>query len=1171
MRLRDAAEWVARHPDIQEHLSRFDDGALWEGIGGEARPIFVSAAWQKNPRCVLLLVSNYDKALQWQARLGLCGIPAGRIRLLPSGLGVLFEDAAPETSALSDRIGALRQLIEGQPGFIIATAPAALERTLPRDLLEEAFIDIEKGQSYDLEDLVRRLQRLGYEPAEPVRVPGQFSRRGGILDLFPMGHDRPHRIEFFGDDVDGIRHFDPLSQRSIKPVDSIHIAPSRETLLPDHEGITELIRASLDTEVAQLPEEAGERLRELIEGDLQALEQRVFFDRLDVYRPWLQADAGCAVDLLPEDGLLILDEPLELEANAARVEEELGQALNSRAGRGEILHSSAHDFVLPPEHLGHGQCWLALTAFNGAPIWLKAKEAWDAGAASLESYRGQGAALTEAMLNWLNSGLLVVVATDQPSRVKSMLNQVELFPSTADLPESGGGLYLVEGNPAGGFNAPNLGIALVSDHELFGVGRLKLPQRKFNEGVPVSSVLDLKPGDFVVHINFGIGVYQGLVTKSVEGVEKEYLYIEYREPDKLYVPADQLDRIQKYLAPSDAPPKLYKLTGGEWQKTVSKAREDAREFARELISLYASRMKVQRPSFGPDTPWQAEMESTFPWVETHGQVEAIADVKRDMTTDYPMDRLICGDVGFGKTEVAIRAAFKAVQAGKQVAVLCPTTILSEQHYRSFTERMESFSVRLGLLNRFRTAKERSETLADLEAGTMDIIIGTHALLANDLRFKDLGLLVIDEEQKFGVKHKESLKALRTNVDVLTMSATPIPRTLSMALMNIREMSVINDPPPGRLPIRTFVRPFAWEVAVEAILREHARGGQVYFVTHAVQGIQHLAEQIRKRIPSATVAVGHGQMNEKELEPVMVGFIRGEIDILVSTTIVENGLDISNANTLIVESADRFGLSQLYQLRGRVGRSDRQAYAYFLYESRKSLTENAQHRLEALAEFSQLGAGYSLAIRDLQIRGAGDLLGAKQSGQMNAVGYDLYTQLIEAEVEFLKTYADGERPKDLADPLQGLEPLPSIDLAVPAYIPDTYVEDQGQRLYFYKRLMGSRTRQELVDASAEMTDRYGLQPPEVADAVAIIGMRLKAKELSIKQIDEKTERLVVSFVGSFEVPPRLVSLLSRRPNVQFSQDRLIWPCGRDSIHACEACLEAIEEALLEIEAGRAALA
>ena len=1171
MRLRDAAEWVARRPDIQEHLSRFDDGALWEGISGEARPLFVSAAWQKAPRTTLILVANYDKALQWQARLTLCGVPSEKIRILPSGLSVLFEDAAPETIALSDRIGALRFLVEGEAGFVIATAPAALERTLPRDLLTEAFIEIKKGGSYDMDELLRRLQRLGYEPAEPVRVPGQFSRRGGILDLFPMGQDRPHRIEFFGDEVDGIRHFDPLSQRSIKPIDRLEIVPSRETLLPDHEGITDLIRSALESEANQLGDAESDKLRELVEGDLQALEQRVFFDRLDLYRPWLQADSGCAVDLLPEDGLLILDEPLELEANAARVEEDLGQALQSRADRGEILHSSAHDFVLPPEHLGHGQCWLALTAFNGAPSWLRAKESWDIGAASLEGYRGQGAALTQAIQNWLESGLLVVVASDQPNRVASMLNQVDLYPTVADLPDSGPGIYLVEGNPAGGFNAPNLGIVVLSDHELFGVGRLKLPQRKFNEGVPISSVLDLKPGDFVVHINFGIGVYQGLVTRQVDGVEKEFLYIEYKEPDKLYVPADQLDRIQKYLAPSDAPPKLYKLTGGEWQKTVSKAREDAREFARELINLYASRKQVQRPSFGPDTPWQAEMESTFPWVETHGQMEAIEDVKRDMTTDYPMDRLICGDVGFGKTEVAIRAAFKAVQAGKQVAVLCPTTILSEQHFRNFTERMESFSVRLGLLNRFRTTKERNEILRDLEDGKLDVIIGTHALLSSELRFKDLGLLIIDEEQKFGVKHKEQLKSLRTNVDVLTMSATPIPRTLSMALMNIREMSVINDPPPGRLPIRTFVRPFAWEVAIEAILRELARGGQVYFVTHAVQGIEHLAEQIRKRVPTATVAVGHGQMNEKELEPVMVGFIRGEIDILVSTTIVENGLDISNANTLIVENADRFGLSQLYQLRGRVGRSDRQAYAYFLYGSRKSLTENAQHRLEALSEFSQLGAGYSLAIRDLQIRGAGDMLGAKQSGQMNAVGYDLYTQLIEAEVEFLKTFADGERPRNLADPLQGLEPLPSIDLAVPAYIPDSYVEEQGQRLYFYKRLMGCRSRQELTDVSTEMTDRYGIQPPEVADAISIIALRLKAKELHIKQIDERDDKLIVTFIASFDIPPRLISLIRHlQPRSHFAQDRLHWPCGKDSVHACDACLETLNTAILDIESSRAAL-
>jgi len=547
----------------------------------------------------------------------------------------------------------------------------------------------------------------------------------------------------------------------------------------------------------------------------------------------------------------------------------------------------------------------------------------------------------------------------------------------------------------------------------------------------------------------------------VDGVEKEYLFIQYQAPDKLFVPTDQLDRIQKYLNPSEVEPKLNRLTGGEWKRTVGKAREEAREFARGLIKLYAQRKKVQRKPYGGDTPWQAEMEATFPWVETPAQLQAIVETKQDLNLEWPMDRLICGDVGFGKTEVAIRAAFKVAQENRQVAVLCPTTILSEQHFRNFVERLAPFPIRLEILNRFRSAGERKDVLDAVKAGEVDILIGTHALLSAEVDFHDLGLVIIDEEQKFGVKQKEALKQLRVSVDVLAMSATPIPRTLSMALMDIRQMSLINDPPPGRLPVRTFVRAFSQEVVREAALREAARGGQVYYVYNRVQGIQHVAQRLRKLLPNLRIGVGHGQMTEQELEPVMVAFIKGEIDLLVSTTIVENGLDIPNANTLIVENADMFGLSQLYQLRGRVGRSDRQAYAYLLYQTNKELGENALHRLQALQEFSSLGSGYSLAFRDLQIRGAGDLLGAKQHGAMATVGFELYTQLINEEVAVLKAFADSDGKKKApdADPLEGLVPLPTVDLPVSALIPNTYIGDSAQRLFYYKEIMSCRTLDE----------------------------------------------------------------------------------------------------------------
>ena len=781
--------------------------------------------------------------------------------------------------------------------------------------------------------------------------------------------------------------------------------------------------------------------------------------------------------------------------------------------------------------------------------------------------------------NWLKEGFTVLVSTDQPNRARAVLDQIGI-PAIEEEEGSkveGEGpsgeiqnrksVSLVRGNLGGGFVVPAWKFALVTDAELFGVARLRLPQKRFTEGAPIATVLDLKPGDYVVHIHFGIGIFRGLTTREVDGSTKEFLFLEYAAPDKLFVPADQLDRVQKYLNPGETSPKLNRLTGGEWQKTISKAKEDAKAFARDLVKLYAERKAVQRRPFGPDTPWQTEMEATFPWVETPSQMAAIKEVKRDLMLGHPMDRLICGDVGFGKTEVAIRAAFKSIQSGRQVAVLCPTTILSEQHLRNFTERLSSFGVKLGILNRFRTAKERTQILEGLESGGVDLVLGTHALLSKEVKFKDLGLVIVDEEQKFGVKQKEALKQLRTSVDVLSLSATPIPRTLSMALMDIRQMSLINDPPPGRLPIRTFVRPYSNEVVREALLRELARGGQVFYVYNRIEGIFHVAERIRKLVPTAKIGVGHGQMSEAELEPVMIGFIKGEIDVLLSTTIVENGLDIPNANTLIVENADRLGLSQLYQLRGRVGRSDRQAYSYFLYQQ-KELSDNAMHRLQALQEFSSLGSGYSLAFRDLQIRGAGELIGAKQSGSMASVGYELYTQLIEEAVHALKAGVDGTPQRETEDRVDDSTPLPSYDLPVVALIPAGYILEQAQRLYYYQQMMSARSIERLSEVAGEIEDRYGHPPAPVKAAFEIMRLRVLGRDLDIEKIDGKGGRLAITFVNRQGVPPRAISIMGRRKREMYAaRDQLIWPFEGDSIRAIEEFIRAYASALAQVEEER----
>ncbi len=1173
MRTADWAQRLAERPGFANTLD-LANSSEWQSIAFEARPVLLAAAYLAAPSKTIVVTATYERALQWQAKLQICGVPPDDICQLPSGTSALFEDASPEHIALSDRLGSLKALVEDRPHIVLAAPQALLERTLPRDVLVGAYIEIRPGEEIDADAFLDHLVNLGYEYQEPVRLPGQFSRRGGIIDVYATGRDTPCRIELFGDQVDSIRSFDPNTQRSIGRMPFLSLAPSRETLYRGPaDSICDLIEQSVAREAATLDTDAGVRLEEVVASDVQALRERTYFDRLDLYRPLLHPESGCAMDLLTERDLLVLDEPLELESITARAENELDEALAARSKRGEILHAIASDFMLPPEHVANHPRILAMTAMNAVPTWLQIPNKVDVGAVSLESYRGRAEALASTLRNYQEDKFELAFSTDQPHRAKTVLRQVEIFPADEPSENPAGENLILSGNLGGGFVIPSQKLALVTDAELFGVARLKLPQRRFHEGAPIATVLDLRHGDYVVHIHFGIGVFRGLVKKTVEGVEKEFLFIEYQAPDKLFVPADQLDRIQKYLNPGEDNPKLNRLTGGEWQRTLGKAKEEAKAFARDLVRLYAQRSAVRRKPYGTDSPFQHEMEATFPWVETPSQLRAISETKGDLEQPFPMDRLVCGDVGFGKTEVAIRAAFKAVQDGRQVAVLCPTTILSEQHFRNFCERLSPFGVRIALINRFTHAQNRKQAVDELKTGRVEIVVGTHSLLGVGIQFKQLGLVVIDEEQKFGVKQKEMLKELRSEVDVLTLSATPIPRTLSMALMDVRQMSLINDPPPGRLPIRTFVRPFSTEVVREAILRELARGGQVFYVYNRVQSIEHVAEKLRKLVPMARIGVGHGQMTEKEIEPIMIGFIKGEIDILLSTTIIESGIDIPNVNTLIVENADRLGLAQLYQLRGRVGRSDRQAYAYLLYQSGKELSEGALARLQALQEFSTLGSGYSLAFRDLQIRGAGELLGKKQSGAMMTVGFELYTQLINEAVAQLKNSVDGQPigDKEIRDPLESLEALPAFEIPVVALIPDGYIKDQAQRLYYYQQMMSAREEARLAEVQGEIEDRYGKLTEEVHNAFEVMGLRIRARAIGIDKVDARQGRVNISFKDRSALPPRVFSLLGQKNRECYlTRESFIWPFTGPPLAAVRRIVQGFEDAIAEIESSRAAL-
>ncbi|GIV11056.1 MAG: transcription-repair-coupling factor [Fimbriimonadales bacterium] len=1087
---------------------------VWREVCPESRPVLTAPWLAEQSQPVLILTPSLERAEQWLAVLLRLGLPENRVLRAPSSLTPLLEPTGVESETLHARLRALHALHNAEPVCLIAPIAAALQRTMPEPLFEAKLVrlrlpDAEPPDAHEWmcqtepDALLKRLAADGYEYQEPVRVPGRFARRGGIVDVFPMGAELPVRIEFWGDEIASLRVFEPASQRSIKQIKHLTIPPARETPMGDA-TLAERIRAEWDAMIARQPAALQPELRQRLDDDLRPLMQGAPFDRLELYLPWLLTERACLLDYLPPNGWLVLDEPLMLNTAYDRLLEDVNQSLASRAERGDVPPLQANLYIEPFERIERRASTLLLgepllaggTTYGSAPANDRVASLHDC-SLNTRSLRtlASGADIWQRIANWHKAGYTIAIATDRPTQVRKALEQSGLAE----------GYELHKGNLGGGFVWDAQKFVLITDAELFENHRLRLPPRRFNEGVPIASIMDLQPGDYVVHIYHGVGVFKGLTTLEREGVKREYLLIEYAHPDRIFVPVDQLDRIQKYIAPDDKPPEIKRLSSTAWARTVAKARQKAKEVAEELVRLYALREKATRPTYGADTPWQAEMEAMFPYIETDGQLRAIQEVKADLESPHPMDRLLIGDVGFGKTEVAIRAAFKAIMAERQVALLCPTTILAYQHYQTFKERLEPFGAQAALLSRLITPAEQKRILHGLKTGAIDMVIGTHRLISEDVQFKNLGLVIIDEEQRFGVMQKERFKKLRGTVDVLSMSATPIPRTLYMALTEIRDMSMITDPPPGRLPIRTVVAPYTDWMAREAIIRELQRSGQVFYVVPRIQGITHVADRLQKLAPHARIAVAHGQMPPQEMEGVVLAFYNHEYDVLVSTTIIENGLDMPNVNTLIVEAAERFGLGQLYQLRGRVGRSDRQAYAYFLFRAGR-LTDKAEDRLQALREFSHLGSGFALALRDLEIRGAGNLLGEEQHGAMRSVGLELYQAMLRDAIRRLRR---GETSWDLETPVQ--EDLPDASkLPVHAYIPHDYIADVAQRLGYYKRIAGSRTREELKSLVRELRDRYGELPLPVKSLVRLMEQRILAHHLGVQSIGIEGKRLVLKF-------------------------------------------------------------
>lgn len=1004
------------------------------------------------------------------------------------------------------RMSVFRHLMEEPGGWVVTTFDGLMDHLLPLQYLEEQVLTVEGGQIIDLEKWKKRLTELGYERMAQVDGMGQFSIRGGIIDVFPLTEEFPIRIELWDEEVDSIRTFDIESQRSIEQLESIPIYPATELVLTKdqlEEGIKVLEKEAKKYEKnlrSQTKVEEALRIRSITSELLEGIKEGYRQQALDGYIHYFCRESVSFLDYFPKDGtILFLDEPERLRKKGETVETEFRESMIHRLESGYLLPGQTELLYPAKEMLARIQTksTVYLTGLEQKLAGFTIKTRYSFRVRNVNSYQNGFELLIKDLTRWKKEGYRVILLSASRTRASRLAGSLREYNLSAYCPDQDGqehevrpGEILVTfGKLHRGFEYSMIKFIVITEGDMFGGEKKKRKRKKTTyEGTKIQNFSDLSVGDYVVHEDHGLGIYRGIEKIEQDGVIKDYLKVEYADSGNLYLPATRLDGIQKYAGSQAKKPKLNRLGGEQWNKTKTRVKGAVKEIARDLVKLYAARQQTDGFQYGQDTVWQKEFEEMFPYEETEDQWEAIDSTKEDMESRKIMDRLICGDVGYGKTEIALRAAFKAVQDEKQVVYLVPTTILAQQHFNTFAQRMKDFPVRVDLMCRFRTPGQIKKTLEDLKRGLVDIVIGTHRVLSKDVKFKDLGLLIIDEEQRFGVAHKEKIKQLKENVDVLTLTATPIPRTLHMSLVGIRDMSVLEEPPVDRMPIQTYVMEHNDEMVREAIHRELSRGGQVYYVYNRVNNIDEVANHIAKLVPEAVVTFAHGQMREHELERIMFDFVSGEIDVLICTTIIETGLDISNANTMIIQDADRMGLSQLYQLRGRVGRSSRTAYAFLMYKRDKMLKEEAEKRLQAIREFTELGSGIKIAMRDLEIRGAGNVLGAEQHGHMEAVGYDLYCKMLNQAVLELK----GERKEE--ETYQTV-----VDCDTDAYIPTSYIKNEYQKLDIYKRISSIENEEEYMDMQDELMDRFGEYPKPVDNLLKVAGLKALAHRSFVTEV------------------------------------------------------------------------
>ena len=1127
-------EQVPSYRQVADSLSN-NKNLVRAQIIDEGIPFLLSTLWQDLMVPMLIICPTAEQSLRLTERISAWTEGQGEPIRFGESESLPFERTATDNETSHQRISTLAKLItpEEKAPLLITSANAMCQTTIDRQVMEKTQHNLSVGDEISLNDISSRWEQMGYQFEATVSTPGQASRRGGILDVFPVTSSLPYRIELWGDQIDSIRSFDPLTQRAIKEVQTIDLIAAQETL-PIFLDSASMDRMLGRVDLSNCTPEETKR----INGEIDLLLEGNGIEDLSLYSGFF--NQGNLLDYFPEDGIIATYRPVDVASSVFDIEERISQLRTVKEERGELPFNFPSNHTLWREmesRLEKHKNKLVLMPWGSDDLVIQDIHVLPF--SSPPRYMGDVTRMADDIEEFSTSGGRVVASTSHTARLEELFseqNPTVSFPTDiTELPESGTMTMIKPGreNIGEGFvlNQSGNRLMVLGDTEIFGMTKRRRSARRHNSQRE-AFFEEISKGDYVVHVEHGIARFMGTGKKGSDEKKKEdpdnpeYLILEYSQGDRLYVPLEHLDRVAPYVAPMERSPSLTRLGTQEWSRVKERVERSTREMAADLLALYAERELVEGYAMGPDTRWQYELEESFPYEETEDQLSTLSEIKDDMESKHPMDRLVCGDVGYGKTEIALRAAFKAVMEGKQVAVLVPTTVLAQQHFETFSNRTSAFPVKVEVLSRFRSTTEQKRIVEDLKSGEIDICIGTHRLVQRDVNFKELGLIIIDEEQRFGVAHKERLKQMRSQVDVLTLTATPIPRTLHMSLAGVRDMSTIETAPEERLPIKTYVSEFSDDLIREAILREMDREGQVYFLHNRVYNIEYMSEYIRTLVPEVRVGIAHGQMSEGELEKSMLAFTNGETDVLVCTTIIESGLDIPNANTLIVNRSDNFGLAQLYQLRGRIGRSSRRGYSYLLIPKAKSLSEPAERRLKAMLSATELGSGFKIAMKDLEIRGAGNILGAEQSGHIHAVGFDLYTRLLAIAVEDLQAQQEAEKAGKTAE--NTIANKVHVDLRIPAGVPQNYVSDLTARLDFYQRLVKTDNEEELELMNNELRDRFGPLPWQASNLIYVTKLKLKSQNMGADSIIKTGEKITLQF--PYEVSgmrPALTKLLGDR--------------------------------------------